>query len=72
MLRFLKKFGKGLATIAGVSIGSAGGATALAAPLIATDANTVAALHEIGVILASAGALLASFGIGRKAGVSPD
>ena len=72
MLRFLKKFGKGLATILGVSVGSAGGATALAAPLIATDANTVAALHEIGIIIASLGSLLAAFGLGRKAGVSPD
>ena len=72
MLRFLKRFGKGLATIAGVSVAGTGAAATIAIPAITTDANTVALVHEIGVALTAFGTLLAAFGVGRKAGASAD
>ena len=70
MLRFLKRFGKGLATIAGVSVAGTGAAATIAIPAITTDANTVALVHEIGVMMTALGTVLAAFGVGRKAGAS--
>lgn len=67
MFKFLKRFGKGFATVAGLGGVAAGGSLA-----ISVDPSVNEALHQIGQIIAALGALIASFGIGRKAGVHND
>ena len=63
MLSFLGKLGKGLATILGLG-GVAAGGTALAT----VDLNET--LRLVLAVLTALSALLASFGIGRKAGAT--
>ena len=65
MLKFLKRFGKGFATITGLSTVAAGGAITLS-----VDPSVNEALARVGEILATVGALLTAFGVGRKAGVA--
>lgn len=67
MLKILKTLGKGFATVTGIGAAATGGAIA-----ISVDPSVNAALHEIGIIVTALGTLLASFGLGRKAGASPD
>ena len=74
MLGFLGKIGKGLATVAGISIGG-GAAVAHEAllPVLSLDPSVVAGLQLVLEILGVFGGLLAMFGIGRKAGYAvPD
>ena len=64
-LKILGKVGKGLATIAGIGVAGAGG-TALA--VVPVDISEI--LRLVLEIITALGVLLASFGIGRKAGAA--
>ena len=61
-LKVLGTVGKGLATIAGISVAGAGGTALAAAPV---DISEI--LRLVLEIITALGVLLASFGIGRKA-----
>ena len=65
MLKFLKRFGKGFATITGLTGVIAGGAITLS-----VDPSVNEALAQVGQIVTAISALIAAFGIGRKAGVA--
>lgn len=65
MLGFLKRVGKGFATITGLGATAAGGAV-----LLSVDSSVNQALTQVAEIITALGVLLASFGIGRKAGAA--
>ena len=72
-LKLFGKLGKGVATIAGVVVGTGALATGAVLPSFALDPSLLEALQLVLEIIAALGGLLAVFGFGRKTGYAvPD
>lgn len=70
ILKFLGGAGKGLATIVGTVLTVAGVVSGVVKPhdTLSTAVDTL--VHQVPAVITAIGVILASFGIGRKAGVA--